>query len=110
MILKPQTWRRPPTLATTMTWVAGIFSALAGTQLVLLHESASTPPLLIVTCTVTALSWIWRMHLAREAAELRSDEQVIQKLQAVHRADIERQREEEAFREISRYLDDLEDH
>ncbi|MFI6302116.1 hypothetical protein ACIBCH_09610 [Amycolatopsis thailandensis] len=89
-----------------MTWVASIFSALALFQFVLVHDRDATPPLMIATCTVTALAWIWRMQLARARAEIREDERFIGELRQVNRANLARAREEAAFREISRYLED----
>lgn len=97
-----------PSLATTTTLTASLLSALVVVQLAMTSEYDSAPPVLIATCTATALAWIWRMQLARTQAELRADEAMIRRLREINAADLARQREEAAFREISRYLSENE--
>lgn len=106
MILKPHTWRRPsPDLATTVTWTASLLTATWLVFLIVTFGYDSSPPFMMATGTATALAWIWRMQLARTTAEQRADEDLIRAVRRVRPDDEARQRELEAFREITKHLD-----
>ncbi|MBB1153953.1 hypothetical protein [Amycolatopsis dendrobii] len=81
-----------------------MLTAVLGVLLVLNLGSDSTPPAVVVAATAAALVWVWRMHLHRAEAEQRADEALIASLRCAH--DDERRREEEAFREITRYFNE----
>lgn len=104
MTLMPRTLRRSPrTFAAACTAIA--LTGALGVLLALNLDHDSTPPTLFVVATAVALAWMWLMHLHRTEAEARADEQLIAILRGT-RLDDNRRREEEAFREITRYFDE----
>lgn len=114
MLLKPNTWRRSsPRLANVATVLScptfitaiGIGLTVAWlTLLFLTREYDSSPPVMIAVATATGLTWIWRMLLAYSAAEHRIDERLIEAMRRQRVDDEERLREEEAFRQITRFF------
>lgn len=106
MILKPQTWRRPP-LAPAVTVGASILSATLGVLLIVTRDYRTTPPFIVAAATAVAVAWIWRMLLANRDADYRADEEFITTIrQQIPPGEAQRLREEAAFREITRHLNE----
>ncbi len=92
--------------ATFITSLGISLSAAWLTLLVLCHDYDTSPPFMVAAATAVALTWIWRMQLARIAHEERADEDLIDAVRRQRPDNEARMREEEAFREITRYLNE----
>jgi MFS superfamily sulfate permease-like transporter len=118
MSLKPDTWRRSsPWLSTRVvallscsSFVTSVGVVLSVAWLALLfftHDYESSPPFMVAVATVTALTWIWRMQIARVDREERADEELIEAFaKKVNVEEARLLREEAAFREITRRLNE----
>jgi H+/Cl- antiporter ClcA len=121
MSLKPITWRRSSSrLTATFTAVVAVLSCATfitaiglglsvawATLLLLTNDYDSSPPFMVAVATATGLTWIWRMQLARRDAEHRVDEELIEAFRASEPGvAAARRRDDAAFREITKYLDE----